>query len=65
MLIFLSHFFLISYRNYKPKDEALEEVTLPAVEPAKVEELVKQQLNDGEKAKEEVQVSSMRIIPDG
>lgn len=62
--LIIFHIFLISNRNYKPRDEALEEVALPAVEPAKVEDLVKQQLNDGEKAKEEVQVSSIRMHAD-
>ncbi|XP_047500579.1 coiled-coil domain-containing protein 12-like [Penaeus chinensis] len=53
----------VLFRNYKPRDEGLEEVALPAVEPAKVEELVKQQLNDGEKAKEEVQVEITNLAP--
>lgn len=43
-------------RNYKPESGSLQEVTLPAEAPADVETLVKTQLDDGEKAKEEVQV---------
>lgn len=53
----------VLFRNYKPESEGLQEVTLPSEAPADVETLVKTQLEDGEKAKEEVQVEITNLAP--
>lgn len=53
----------VLFRNYKPESGSLQEVTLPAETPADVETLVKTQLEDGEKAKEEVQVEITNLAP--
>ncbi|XP_045113268.1 coiled-coil domain-containing protein 12-like [Portunus trituberculatus] len=53
----------VLFRNYKPESGTLQEVALPAEAPADVEMLVKTQLDDGEKAKEEVQVEITNLAP--
>lgn len=53
----------VLFRNYKPQSEELEPATLPLEAPADVEMLVKTQLEDGEKAKEEVQVEITNLAP--
>ncbi|XP_064104426.1 coiled-coil domain-containing protein 12-like [Macrobrachium nipponense] len=53
----------VLFRNYKPKSDNLEEAVLPSVEPADVENLVREQIEDGEKAKEEVQVEISNLAP--
>lgn len=55
-LVVIFNICCVMNRNYKPQSEELEPATLPLEAPADVEMLVKTQLEDGEKAKEEVQV---------
>ncbi|KAK7071743.1 Coiled-coil domain-containing protein 12 [Halocaridina rubra] len=53
----------VLFRNYKPESDKLQEVVLPAVEPAAVEDLVQDQIDDGQKAKEDVQVEITNLAP--
>ncbi|KAK8743164.1 hypothetical protein OTU49_001573 [Cherax quadricarinatus] len=53
----------VLFRNYKPQTASLEEVVLPVVKPEDVEALVQQQIDDGERAKEEVQVEITNLAP--
>ncbi|XP_068209515.1 coiled-coil domain-containing protein 12-like [Palaemon carinicauda] len=53
----------VLFRNYKPKSDNLEGAVMPSVEPADVEDLVRDQIEDGEKAKEEVQVEISNLAP--
>ncbi|KAG0720723.1 Coiled-coil domain-containing protein 12 [Chionoecetes opilio] len=53
----------VLFRNYNPESESLQTVSLPSEDPADVDTLVKTQLEDGEKAKEEVQVEITNLAP--
>lgn len=53
----------VLFRNYKPQTSSLEEAVLPAVEPEDVETIVQPQIDDGERAKEEVQVEITNLAP--
>ncbi|KAK4307176.1 hypothetical protein Pmani_021053 [Petrolisthes manimaculis] len=53
----------VLFRNYRPKNDSLADAAIPPEEPADVEALVKPQIEDGEKAKEEVEVEITNLAP--
>ncbi|CAL4165031.1 unnamed protein product, partial [Meganyctiphanes norvegica] len=49
--------------NYRPQNEELEDSVVPAQEAEDVEKRIQQQLEDGEKAKDEVEVEIANLAP--